>query len=597
MSAQFVRSIRSRHAERSGKEWRFRRAHCVCAAARRLLSGTAMKQTFRIVAAATAALTAFLVQTRPADAVLADKCHLMGDPNVRWFDPKSTVDFWITTNATLDPLAATGIPSAAFTNAVAQALNIWNEESGAAIKLRYRGFTSSTRITRAVVITGSSTVCDSAAARAFVGLVNNRYDHGTIELRKRGGQCQPIVWTTSPVGGGADLVAVLVHEIGHQVFNMDHPDGTTPDCPNFGQPSTMRNPGSRTLSNYDLELAQSRYGTRAEYGRFYYSKMTGPASWQTPVATDSTYLRPLFRPGSMGQRSNDPWFGWIYGLDNGQQNGGAGRADVNRFSFTAGSQDWRLFTTPDGALGRPVAVAYRPAGFVSSELMLAYQKVPSGSTVYSTLNGQICYRLSSNEGITWSGEVCPTGALATNYGLTASYDWHSSSFVISFVQHAPPSRVFEIGILAVPTSDSGGTPTLSFLGLSSPHGPGIACGGFINSSNCMLAYQAANSFGNLVWTKVTVQPYSRVATAGPVSTSGWAIYDTPSVIHVPADDSFRLAYAVNSSAIYSYKMPAVNGTSWAGTGDVYNVNGAQVSSPILYPHPSGDAYAWFIKYW
>ncbi len=543
-----------------------------------------------MAAMAATVMGAFVVQMSPADALLDKKCPATGNASDRRFPASSTVDFWITTNAAKDPIAGTGLSQGAFTNAVVQALNIWNEESGAAIRLRYRGFTSSTSKSGAIVILGHNTADNTRGATAQMNFGNN-----TIELFKFGGRGQPIVWTTSPVGGGADLVAVLVHEIGHGVYNIGD-FKSSPECPDVGQVSVMRADGTRTLSNYDLELAQNRYNTRAEFGRFYYSRMSGPASWQAPVATDSAYLRPLFRPGSIGQRSNDPWFGWIYGFDNGEQSGGTGRADVNRFSLTAGSQDWRLFTTPDGALGRPVAVAYRPGGFVSSELLLAYQKVPAGFHVYQSLKGQICYRLSQNEGITWGSEVCPPGALATAYGLTASYDWYSSSFVIAFTQNDPPGVVYEVGILAVPTTGSGGSPRVSFIGVKSPHGPGIACGGYLGGSNCMLAFQSTNSVGNLAWTKVAIDPSTRTATAGPVSTSAYNIYDTPSVIHDNTDNTFRLAYAVNSSAIYTYKMDAVAGTSWIGTGDVYNVPGTMVSSPVLYPHPTG-AYAWFIKYW
>ena len=551
----------------------------------------------RLAVATAVAAAACLAHARPAGAVLTNTCHFAGSPSVPWFDAKTTVDFWITTNTDFDPIAATGLSQSAFTNGLAQALNIWNEESGSTLKLRYRGFTSAISVSKAVVITGRSTTCLGPTAQAFPGLVNNRYDHGTIELYKLGGQCNPIAWSTTPTVG-ADLVQVLVHEIGHQVFNIAHPTAASGDCVNFGQISVMKAPGFRVLGNWDIEVAQGRYGLRAQFARFFRSKMTGAVTWQVPFeATGMSFLRPLFRPGSISARSINPWFGWIYAFDNGVQNGGAGRADVNRYQ--AGSKDWNLMTAPDGALGRPVAMAYRKAGALPSQILLAYQKVPSGSTVYNTLNGQICYRTSTNEGVTWSLETCPSGAIATTYGLTASWDSFSGAFVIAFSQHAPPTRVFEIGILAVPPAGSAGSPTVSFQGISSPHGPGIACGGSTTSSNCMVTYQRGDSTGGLGWTKVSVSS-SLVATHGAVSSQGLAVFDTPSVIHVPSDNTFRMAYAVNSSAIYSYKMDALTGTSWAGTGDIFNNSAAQVSSPVLYTRDSGgviNVYGWFLKYW
>jgi hypothetical protein len=71
-------------------------------------------------------------------------------------------------------------------------------------------------------------------------------------------------------------------------------------------------------------------------------------------------------------------------------------------------------------------------------------------------------------------------------------------------------------------------------------------------------------------------------------------------IHVPDDNTFRLAYTLNNSAIYSYKMHALTGTSWAGTGDIYNNPDGYVSSVTLTARQVASGatqpYAWFIKY-
>ena len=36
-----------------------------------------------------------------------------------------------------------------------------------------------------------------------------------------GSNCAPVNWTTAPIGG-VDAVGVLLHELGHEVYNMDH---------------------------------------------------------------------------------------------------------------------------------------------------------------------------------------------------------------------------------------------------------------------------------------------------------------------------------------------------------------------------------------
>lgn len=540
---------------------------------------------------------------RPAHAVLGKTCHLGGDPNVPWFNPRTTVDVWVTTNAALNPMTATGQPQVQFENAVRKSVNILNEEGGTSLKLRYRGTTTSTVITNAVVVTGRVDVCDGALAKAFPQLTgSNTYFRGTVEFRKfAGGSCAPIAWTTSILGGGNDIVAVLNQELIHQVYNVAHPQDApiNPDCEDFGQPSVMRMP-SRVLSNWDLEVIQGRYGPRAQYSRFFRSKMTGAASWQTAFeATGMSFLRPLYRPGSISQRSTEPWFGWVYAFDNGVQAGGTGRADVNR--YMAGSQSWNLMTAPDGTFGRPVAVAYKPPTASGAELLLAYQKVAAGNTIYSSTRGQICYRKSVNNGVSWSFETCPATAFATTYGLAAAWDAYSNAFVIGFSQTSP-GHTFELAALTVPATGSATPSVVSFLGVASPHGPGIACGGVATSSNCLFAYETADTSGLLGYTRVSINPTTGAATKGTVFSQGWLIYDTPSVIYVPQDTTFRLAYTVASAAIYSYKMHAVTGTSWTGTGDIFNNASAHVSTVVLAARLGADGssifpYGWFIKYW
>jgi hypothetical protein len=547
----------------------------------------------RSLALATAtAIASVCLPAVPAHATVGNVCHLGGDPNIPWFAPKTTVDVWWTTNPSLNPLFALPLGQTQFHNALSKAIAIWNEEGGTSLKLRNRGPTPATSVDNAVVITGHPTSCTNAIAVAFPALTaGKKYLRGTIELRRvAGGTCAPVNWVTS-LTGGTDLVAVLVHEFGHQVYNIAHPQ----DCPgDFGQKSVMRT-ASRVLKNWDLEVAQARYGHRAQYARFHKSKMIGPASWSPGIpATGMEFLRPLYRPGSMTQRAPSPSFGWVYAFDNGVQNGGSGRLDVTRYLH--GAQDWFLLSAPDGALGRPIAMAYKPASSTPAELLIAYQK-PTGGTVYTSDLGQICYRRSLNNGLTWPPpEVCPTGATPNTYGMTAAWDSFSNSFLIAYTQN------FNMNVLAIPATGSSMPTKVTSIGIPSPHGPGIACGASPTGSNCLLIYETSDLNAVLGWTKLNINPTTGVASKGPTFSQGFFVYDTPSVIYIPAGDTFRLAITQGNSAIYSFSMPATSGTTWTGTGDVYNNQGAHISTGVLaarlaFNGTDVSPYGWFIKYW
>jgi hypothetical protein len=100
---------------------------------------------------------------------------------------------------------------------------------------------------------------------------------------------------------------------------------------------------------------------------------------------------------------------------------------------------------------------------------------------------------------------------------------------------------------------------------------------------------------------VSIDPATGNAFVGlVVEDSGIRIYDTPAVVYIPGEAAFRMAYAVDSAAIYSYRRPATGGP-WSGTGDIFNDTTANVSSPVLTVVPDQErrsfVHAWFVRYW
>ncbi len=562
-----------------------------------------------------------------AHATLTHTCYVPGHFGEAWFQPESlnkgiTVPVYVSTaycdngQGTLvnfSPMNATGLSLTDLAGGVARALNVWNEEGGSGLKLRYMGTINSCLVSGAVLITGRTDKCVAGAAAAFPNIhpTTHLYLNGTIEFRKyTGGSgpggCSPqITWTTAPILGFSaqeGFVRTLVHELGHQVFNIGDVSTTPPgtDCENFGGPSAMSysSAPTQTLSNWDLEVVQRRYIWRSNYSRIYRSAMNTSTSWWPAVNLPQdgypNYKRPLFRMGSMTLRTNPRVLGWVYGPLS-VQDGGAGRLDFTQY-YSGTTPTWNSLTGAGGTLGRPIAVT---SNWATGTILIAYFKRHTAPlcnglpcTIYQTAQAMVCYRLSTNGGTVWGSETCGSD-YSVAYGLTATYDSRSASFLVAWT-----SSTWGVKVLRIPTVTGQPAASITSLPVSSPHAPSIACSGN-TAGECVLAYQTADSAGILGYLKVHVN------TAGSIVINsshalGYQLYDTPGIVYDDDYASYRLAFTQRGAAIYTLKM-ALGTSSWSISGDVFNNDSSYVSTGILNTRTIGAftsrPYSWFVKYW
>ncbi|MBL0220891.1 MAG: hypothetical protein IPQ07_44350 [Myxococcales bacterium] len=548
-----------------------------------------------------------VLTVQPASALLLNTCKLFN--NGTWFPAKARVDVWITNVNSADPLLATNLSQADFGTAVTRALYIWNESGGTNIKLRYRGVTSLLAIDGAVVISGDRTspltnppTCAAGPAFTypeFFAQFPSSWRRGFLVVNKfyhppsNPSSCTQAVWQvveSSPFCPGCiDLVGALVHEFGHVIYNMDHPTlpaGT--DCEDIGQQSVMKG-GARRLSNWDMEIAQRRYGVRSSSGQILKTRMATGTSWRTPSrATNTTSATPLFRMGSLSQVSSIRVLSWVQGGTS-PSNGGAG-STYGTAQYIGGFQGQQGWASGD-LLGRPPAIASKPDSSVVPETMVVYERSIGGS-YYTNENGTICYRRSTNHGFTFSTETCLTAEYTRQYGLTVTYDGWSDSFLIGYLRN--DNRVM---IITVPATGSSTLPFTTLLAASSYYAPSIACVGL--PGGCIIAYSGIDANSVLTWTWGGVGASGQFAVS-TTYTQGIVLMDTPSIVWVGTDSTFRLAQTSANNAIYSYKLPPGTNT-WVGTGDIYNSPLSQISTGVLGTRNfSPDPFrpeAWFLKFW
>lgn len=547
-------------------------------------------------------LATLVLQQQEANATLSKLCWIDKD-SAPWFPSKSTVPIWVNNSGSSSLLAATGMDTGALNAAVKRALYIWNEQSGSALNLRYMGMTSQTAITGAVVIAGDSTSCGTVAggvAQAPSQIYNNSWVLAHIIVYKHNPACTPLTWVNVPfqLPLQVDLVGVLVHEIGHAVFNMGHPyDSLYEDCdytPGLVAGSVMQGsstaaPLMRDLGNYDLEIAQQRYGVRAQHSLFYLSSYNAP-NWYSSSKAGGSGATPLFRMGSMPDQGNTRRFGWV---DNGPGGatlriGGAGYYYSTAGYGAAALNNW-AYLWP--SIGRPVAMAAQsPTG----DILVAYEK-PVGST-YNDSRGSIFWRRSFNGGLTWSSET--QGLVTTVYGLTAGYDPYSKSFLIAFVARNA-SYYNQLWITIVPASGSSiPAPVSTALPYTALHAPSIACTGAAN--RCLLAYEQPDSIGSLTGLFVGVNPSTGVVQ--PVQAYVWPVanYDTPGLAFATNYNAFRIAVSSGEGTIGSYAFSNLDPNLGIFTGFVWNSPGSAVSTPVVTIRTMGATLrpeAWFLRYW
>jgi hypothetical protein len=256
--------------------------------------------------------------------------------------PGTVVDVWYvnTTIGGVDysALDATGMSDWDLSMGIKRALAVWNEQSGASIKLRYRGATSSTSINGAILIFGEQIVepngpanCDTANGSHSVAETvyvenGNTWVSSRIIFHRYSGYWNTVCHdnlnkfvNVPPPNSTIEVVGVLVHELGHAAFNIGHPNGTSDggqdpvDCAAVSADSVMLvDADPRNLGNWDLEVSQDRYGSRN--GTLYKSHMLTANTWKTPnVGQIGTRPSALFRMGSLTDAVNLRALAWTQG--------------------------------------------------------------------------------------------------------------------------------------------------------------------------------------------------------------------------------------------------------------------------------------------
>jgi hypothetical protein len=576
------------------------------------------------------ALVVLLCVSTQANATLTYTCFYttplqsgVSNPSIPWFPSGATVDIWYTNYndmvvGDLRPWMSMGITEAQFQEIAIKAVGVWNEQSGAKIRLRYRGVApyyknddphlQCTSGVCSVVLMGD-TLCDSALnAESFIWLdSSHKFKIGIIKFHQTNTNQLPppcgsaIQWSGTTSSATDDGVRDLIHELGHTVFSMAHLDGTTTDCndhDSHGNPilSVMEInyalPDKRNLKTWDKEVAQLRYGSRSA-SAVMDKAVPLSTGWRAVQVTGTSATRLLYRDFSMTEALLQRVIGWIDGGGTVQT---FGTGSMNVSNYAAG-------LVSSGPLGysnspEPIAIASQPQSYTNPMVLYAYKTLTSGHE-YSNDQNTICWKISIDNGVHWPLSPTCSSYYSSVHGLTAAWNEAAQAFVVAFVDTG--SAGYKVSVLAIST---GGTVVRTNLLNSgtqiwTPTTPGIACQA--SGNTCLLAYAVDDNNGSLGWFTVTVNTSTLVASAGSISTWGVTIDDVPGLAWDIDDSTYRLAKSEKASAIYSYSK-TTSASSWTGTGDIYNNSGGltQISGAALSTRPilglSSRVYAWFSQY-
>lgn len=340
----------------------------------------------------------------------------------RW-SPNGATDR-IIVNVYLDPTLSSylGVSQLDLESAVTEAAAIWNEQSGAAIALRWSGAPPAgvnVPSLKSIYVWHSPTnACGSGTLMASYGTISNGINQErTIEVRKyanlSNGNCiDPIAWLfNAETGSGFDFVSKLVHEFGHTLFDRNEHPGTSP-CPSTDpmltetnhQQSVMDADGvdlaGRSLRAWDQHRVANLYSHRQQYSSLNYkiwNNSTGLWSGnQVAVAAPSRINHRV----STSQNASSILFEWV---ERGPvaTNNNRGPLKARWFgSFFANS--YEPLIAGAGRVEAPGAIA---VDTVNNRAIVVYQRHVAAQYA---LNGDvlhILYRLSTNGGISFGPEL------------------------------------------------------------------------------------------------------------------------------------------------------------------------------------------------
>ena len=529
---------------------------------------------------------------------------------------------------------------------IVRALDTWNEQGGGRIRMYFRGFAAkcgSSPTDLPALVSGSQAALmiggwsspsyclgsRVAFANPVVGGTPVKYTHGNIAFFKYitngSGGCVAHTWNAAPKflgqGGGYSAYNTLVHELGHAVFNIgDIGEPTSLDyelgncnLTNPQQSSVMSYVSNLppSLTPWDQEVVQLRYEKRSLHAKVTKSRQqTGSYAWYYPstVNGSSSVNPPLFRPGSVTSRRVTPRAAsWVASTNPiAVQPGGTGQLYYSRYqqapsygAFVGASG----YSNADAVLGRPVATAFGWNPFGSYVLMAYMNPATPNLQRYYDARGTLCFRYSTDGGLLFSSEICPTIPVSSfpftytpqsrDGGVTATFDEVNNRFLVAF-----NDLTFGIRVLTVQTNGVV-TAMTTLSSYPTPHTPSIACAASSSwTSECLITYQTANQSSQLGWLRTHLDTSIQRLVVDAAMTTPVEVYDTPSVAYNKYDNMFYVGYESFSAAIYSYKKPAFSSTGFSGNGDIVNDPTHFVSTPAMSTRDGNTKpFSWGVRYW
>ncbi len=511
------------------------------------------------------------------------------------------VDVWLASGATYGVAARLGFNPTLTERALQQAISIWNEQSGARFLLRYRGTQASNGgcVQDAINIVAGDLLCDGlngtiAQAHPYDNNGDDIVECGVVWLRKffndNSDQCTtPIPWQFATENVYPDVTSVLVHEIGH-TFGFHHSD--IEECAPLGRTdelSVMRGGGisfGRVLREWDKHRLMNAYGNRAATAVATRRDWNGSA-WVTgtPLA-----IPMLHRPGAS---QNYAWtsLSWFRRQPTNRQVVSAkfiqnDNALTSVFAFSPNQSSHQQV---------PGAVAIQPS---TGRAIAVYQR--RLSTRYANMSDRntICYRLSTDSGVSFGSEYCSAN-FTWRYGVTVAYDPYSQRFIYAYASPDGSGNALQEDRIRLVTMNTDGTSIVgSLLSAKASSAPSLACRNA--ASGCRFAYHSTSD--SLLWTEFGVTAAGAVA-IGTTYQHPFYTDESPSIVWFEHDQTYRLALRQGIGGIFSYSMSAT-GSTWVGTGDIWNTTTAGYSAPVLsterscfFGHCTGALRAWAVRWW
>lgn len=562
----------------------------------------------RTLVATAAVCAAMVVTTGAARANSTTDCFWT---IARWGGPTTTVDVWVTIDD-FSGVQNLGLTIPDIEMATRQAISIWNEQSGAALRMRYRGTTTQAWIEGAVTVAyrpQPDPFGGGTAARAW--LVQEPQDPYQVQY----GSVIFYTGYTWDIGGGSDyetltpsyqknrFLPIMVHELGHIAFQIVHPGGTgfidngtaqgqAVSCTNLSQ-ATVMSPLAyglppwpyRNLRAWDKSQAQLRMERRSEFSSITRRTWSG-GNWAAPVSSQQ-YV--LYRPGSSTEQLATSALGWVQQDRPGSQPRVIRTSSVDAAGAFSTGQIYPVDSTS------PIARAATATDSIVA--YLAYEDAASGKR-------RICFRTGKNP-----TERCANNpAIGSDWmtlreGVTAAYDPRSKMFligaIVDWTVDPDGGQLPRLFVYGVPT-DGSTTPekgTLLPTDKLSFSAPSIACRNA--RMGCRVFYQDRSLRGQLRWLEAEMDLATGFVTVGAQRTTTLDQFDTPNVVWSQVEDRYRVAFVQDNSTAFANALTAT-GTSLTTLPQLSS--GTFISAPVQSTTTCTapclpKTHAWFATWW